>query len=124
MKCPRCGSTLTEVKDSRPRDGGCQYKRRHCLDCHHRFPTLEVAGFKDVHDLEALRERDSAFQSLSDEDRKLFTALLARLAHHPTDEVREPPPELIDDDDTERETDPENIYGLASIQQSIEEDRP
>lgn len=43
MKCPKCGSTNTIVKDSRINDDETLRHRRHlCRDCEHRFSTIEM----------------------------------------------------------------------------------
>lgn len=42
MRCPKCGSTLDKVIDSRiSKDGTTIRRRRECLDCSHRFSTTE-----------------------------------------------------------------------------------
>ena len=42
MRCPKCGSTLDKVIDSRiSKDGTTIRRRRECLDCSHRFSTSE-----------------------------------------------------------------------------------
>ncbi len=42
MRCPKCGSTLDKVIDSRiSKDGAAIRRRRECLDCSHRFSTSE-----------------------------------------------------------------------------------
>ena len=42
MRCPKCGSTLDKVIDSRiSKDGTSIRRRRECLDCSHRFSTTE-----------------------------------------------------------------------------------
>ncbi len=42
MRCPKCGSTLDKVIDSRiAKDGATIRRRRECLDCSHRFSTSE-----------------------------------------------------------------------------------
>lgn len=42
MRCPKCGSTLDKVIDSRiSKDGATIRRRRECLDCSHRFSTTE-----------------------------------------------------------------------------------
>lgn len=48
MDCPKCGSGNGYVMDSR-RAGGTVKRRRRCLDCGHRYSTMEV-------DAEKLRE--------------------------------------------------------------------
>ncbi len=42
MKCPACGSDMTQVKDSRPaEDGAAVRRRRECTVCGVRFTTYE-----------------------------------------------------------------------------------
>lgn len=41
MKCPKCGSDNTAVKDSRQK-GGKTWRRRNCLACGHLFSTYEI----------------------------------------------------------------------------------
>lgn len=41
MKCPKCQSDQLKVADSRPTDHGVR-RRRECLDCGHRFSTMET----------------------------------------------------------------------------------
>lgn len=42
MRCPKCGSTLDKVIDSRvSKDGATIRRRRECLDCSFRFSTTE-----------------------------------------------------------------------------------
>lgn len=41
MICPKCNS-LTAVTDSRPMVSGGVRRRRECLQCGHRFSTLET----------------------------------------------------------------------------------
>lgn len=41
--CPKCQGTTT-VKDSRPvEEGSIVRRRRHCIECSHRFTTYELA---------------------------------------------------------------------------------
>lgn len=41
MNCPRCHSSSTKVLESRPSDLN-KRRRRECMDCEHRFATLEI----------------------------------------------------------------------------------
>ena len=41
MKCPSCGSYNVIVKDSRTCPESV-YRRRMCVDCEHRFSTIEI----------------------------------------------------------------------------------
>ena len=50
MRCPYCGSTNTQVKDSRPSEDHTTIRRRRiCADCIGRFTTFErstvIVGF-------------------------------------------------------------------------------
>lgn len=40
MKCPKCGSMDTVLKDSR-KDGYYQRRKRACKACGHKFKTIE-----------------------------------------------------------------------------------
>ncbi len=40
MRCPQCGSDQLTVLDSRPRTDSVR-RRRECLNCGHRFSTME-----------------------------------------------------------------------------------
>lgn len=47
MKCPFCGSTETQVIDSRDSDAGDSIRRRRrCLGCHKRFTTYETVELR------------------------------------------------------------------------------
>ncbi len=49
LRCPRCGSTETQVKDSRPAEGNAAIRRRReCLACGERFTTFERAQAKPL----------------------------------------------------------------------------
>ena len=41
LQCPRCQCTFSELKDSRKRGGGVR-RRRMCIECGHRWNTLEI----------------------------------------------------------------------------------
>ena len=42
MRCPSCGKDNDRVVDSRTvREGRAVRRRRHCVDCDHRFTTYE-----------------------------------------------------------------------------------
>ena len=62
MRCPYCGSTNTQVKDSRPSEDHTTIRRRRvCADCSGRFTTFErvermVSGI--VRRLENMGEND------------------------------------------------------------------
>ena len=49
MDCPFCGSSDTQVKDSRPcEEGGAIRRRRHCLKCDARFTTFERVQLREL----------------------------------------------------------------------------
>ena len=49
MKCPRCGSEETQVKDSRLTSGGKVVRRRRfCAHCEFRFTTREYASLPTI----------------------------------------------------------------------------
>ncbi len=49
MRCPYCGSTETQVKDSRPsEDHGAIRRRRICGDCGGRFTTFERVQLREL----------------------------------------------------------------------------
>ena len=50
MNCPEC-TAPTSVHDSRPIGGGATVRRRRrCLNCGHRFSTIEVEGMSNNED--------------------------------------------------------------------------
>ena len=49
MDCPFCGSSDTQVKDSRPcEDGGAIRRRRLCASCNARFSTFERVQLREL----------------------------------------------------------------------------
>jgi transcriptional repressor NrdR len=49
MRCPYCGNTDTQVKDSRPsEDGAAIRRRRNCPDCGGRFTTFERVQLREL----------------------------------------------------------------------------
>lgn len=49
MKCPFCGHTDTQVKDSRPSDDGTTIRRRRfCPECNSRFTTFERVQLREL----------------------------------------------------------------------------
>jgi transcriptional repressor NrdR len=49
MRCPYCGSTNTQVKDSRPSEDHTAIRRRRvCLDCSGRFTTFERVQLREL----------------------------------------------------------------------------
>ena len=54
MRCPYCGGTDTQVKDSRPSDDGSSIRRRRvCPDCAGRFTTFERVQLREITVLKA-----------------------------------------------------------------------
>lgn len=47
MICPSCQSQNDTVADSRPQPDGTVHRRRRCLDCQHRWSTVELTA--DAH---------------------------------------------------------------------------
>lgn len=49
MRCPYCGNSDTQVKDSRPTDDNASIRRRRvCPDCGGRFTTFERVQLRDL----------------------------------------------------------------------------
>lgn len=49
MRCPFCGESDTQVKDSRPTDdGGAIRRRRFCPGCGQRFTTVERVQLREL----------------------------------------------------------------------------
>ncbi len=49
MRCPYCGSTNTQVKDSRPSEDHTAIRRRRvCSDCSGRFTTFERVQLREL----------------------------------------------------------------------------
>ena len=49
MRCPYCGSTITQVKDSRPSEDHTAIRRRRvCSDCSGRFTTFERVQLREL----------------------------------------------------------------------------
>lgn len=42
MNCPKCKSSQIDVIDSREKPDNTRYRRRSCIDCGHRFTTIEA----------------------------------------------------------------------------------
>ena len=60
MRCPFCGSTETQVKDSRPAEGHVVIRRRRvCLACAGRFTTYERVQLRDLVVLKSNGRRES-----------------------------------------------------------------
>ena len=49
MRCPRCGSLDTQVKDPRPTEDSAVIRRRRvCLSCNFRFTTFERVQLREL----------------------------------------------------------------------------
>src|ERR671930_37914 len=49
MRCPKCGSLDTQVKDSRPTEDSAAIRRRRvCLPCNFRFTTFERVQLREL----------------------------------------------------------------------------
>jgi transcriptional repressor NrdR len=49
MRCPKCGSLDTQVKDSRPTEDAAAIRRRRvCLACQFRFTTFERVQLREL----------------------------------------------------------------------------
>lgn len=73
MRCPRCGSTKSKVIDSRTsKDGGTIKRRRECLNCNHRYTTVEAIQGEDL----PVRKADDTIQDFDPEKIK-FSILKA-----------------------------------------------
>lgn len=64
MQCPRCSSSKSKVVDSRTsKDNRTIKRRRECLDCNHRFTTVESVMGEDL----PVRKRDGSSQEFDRE---------------------------------------------------------
>ena len=60
MRCPFCGNTDTQVKDSRPtEDDSAIRRRRFCTGCGARFTTLERVQLRDLTVLKKNNRREA-----------------------------------------------------------------
>ncbi|MGE0754192.1 MAG: transcriptional regulator NrdR [Alphaproteobacteria bacterium] len=58
MKCPFCGHSDTQVKDSRPSEDGLAIRRRrYCPECNSRFTTFERVQLRELTVLKKNGER-------------------------------------------------------------------
>lgn len=58
MRCPFCGNTDTQVKDSRPSEDGMTIRRRrYCPACNSRFTTFERVHLRELTVLKKNGER-------------------------------------------------------------------
>ncbi|MDA1101535.1 MAG: transcriptional regulator NrdR [Proteobacteria bacterium] len=83
MRCPFCGHSDTQVKDSRPtEDNAAIRRRRFCADCGSRFTTFERVQLRDLTILKKNGQR-VAF----DRD-KLIRSIQMATRKRPVDEER------------------------------------
>ncbi|HTQ71983.1 MAG TPA: transcriptional regulator NrdR [Acidocella sp.] len=84
MRCPFCGDSDTQVKDSRPTDDGSAIRRRRfCAGCGQRFTTVERVQLRELTVVKADGRR-VAF----DRD-KLARSIRVALNKRPVDEERQ-----------------------------------
>lgn len=84
MRCPFCGDSDTQVKDSRPTDdGGAIRRRRFCSGCGQRFTTVERVQLRELTVVKADNRR-VAF----DRD-KLSRSIRVALNKRPVDETQQ-----------------------------------
>lgn len=84
MRCPFCGESDTQVKDSRPTDDGSAIRRRRfCASCTERFTTVERVQLRELTVVKA-DNRKVAF----DRD-KLARSIRVALNKRPVDEDRQ-----------------------------------
>ena len=82
MRCPFCGCTDSQVKDSRPSDDFSSIRRRRqCPNCQERFTTFEYVQNRDLivvkkNDVRVPFEREKLHRSI-------FLALRKRLKRYP-----------------------------------------
>lgn len=83
MRCPFCGHTDTQVKDSRPsEDNAAIRRRRFCPDCGSRFTTFERVQLREL----TVVKKDGDKEPF-DRD-KLTRSLTIALRKRPVDEDR------------------------------------
>ena len=83
MRCPYCGNSDTQVKDSRPsEDGSAIRRRRNCADCAGRFTTFERVQLRELFVL-----KRSGRRVPFDRD-KLMRSVLVALRKRPVDPER------------------------------------
>ncbi|XSG82538.1 MAG: transcriptional regulator NrdR [Methyloligella sp. ZOD6] len=76
MRCPYCGSTTTQVKDSRPSEDHSTIRRRRiCSDCGGRFTTFERVQLRELtvvkrHGRRVPFDRDKLMRSIQIATRK------------------------------------------------------
>jgi transcriptional repressor NrdR len=76
MRCPYCGSTTTQVKDSRPSEDHSTIRRRRiCSDCGGRFTTFERVQLRELtvikrHGRRVPFDRDKLMRSIQMATRK------------------------------------------------------
>ena len=79
MRCPKCSSDDLKVLETRPGKVASTRRRRECLECGHRFSTIEEVLHEDL----AVVKRDGRRESF---DRtKLAMGLRRAIAKRPID---------------------------------------
>lgn len=83
MKCPFCGHSDTQVKDSRPSEDGLTIRRRRfCPECNSRFTTFERVHLRELTVLKKNGER-----RVFDRD-KIVRSMTMALRKRPVDAER------------------------------------
>ena len=84
MRCPFCGESDTQVKDSRPTDDGSAIRRRRfCAGCGQRFTTVERVQLRELTVLKANQRRE-----VFDRD-KLSRSIRVAMNKRPVDETQQ-----------------------------------
>lgn len=84
MRCPFCGESDTQVKDSRPTDDGSAIRRRRfCPGCGQRFTTVERVQLRDLTVVKTDHRRE-----VFDRD-KLVRSIRVALNKRPVDETQQ-----------------------------------
>jgi transcriptional repressor NrdR len=84
MRCPFCGESDTQVKDSRPTDDGSAIRRRRfCAGCGQRFTTVERVQLRELTVL-----KNDGRRVIFDRD-KLARSIRVALNKRPVDEDRQ-----------------------------------
>ena len=73
MKCPKCNGDNVTVRDSR-RERGKVSRRRRCLDCDHRFPTIEITE----EEFDDLKEKEKILKTILESVRRECIATVRR----------------------------------------------
>ncbi len=83
MRCPYCGASDTQVKDSRPTEDSAAIRRRRvCVECGGRFTTFERVQLRDITVL-----KKSGRRAPFDRD-KLMRSVQVAIRKRPVDQER------------------------------------